>query len=475
MAPETQQFDLIVLGGGPGGYVCAIRASQLGLKTALVEKRATIGGTCVNVGCIPSKALLDSSHRYHDLMEGLTEHGIEVEKPRLNLKAMMDRKTGIVKELTDGLDFLMKKNKITVLRGTGSFIGQKDGQVQIQVEGQNGSAVAQAGKVVIATGSEVIPLPGLEVDGEHIITSDHAIALQKVPEHLVIIGGGVIGLELGSVWKRLGARVTVIELLPGILMGLDRQMRELALRLFKQQGLEFLFEHKVVGAENKKGQVEIKIVDKDDKEAAPIIADKLLVAVGRRPFTDKLNLESVGVKLTERGRVAVDGHSLQTSNPLIYAIGDVIDGPMLAHKAEEEGVKIAEDLAGKSGHVNYNAVPFVVYSWPEIAWVGKGEDELKAAGIPYNSGKFLFRPNGRAKAMGAGDGQVKILAHKETDELLGIAIVGPGASELIAEAVIAIEFGAAAEDIARSFHAHPTLAEVMKEAALAVDRRALHA
>lgn len=467
------KFDLIVIGGGPGGYVCAIRAAQLGLNTALIEKRKTIGGTCVNVGCIPSKALLDSSHKFHDLQHGLEVHGIKSSKPSIDIKKMIDRKDKIVKELTDGLDFLMKKNKITVFNGFGSFKSRTNDEIFIDIKSAKDSQTVSTKKCVIATGSDIIELPGIDVDGKTIITSDHAISLTKVPEHLVIIGGGVIGLELGSVWQRLGAKVTVIELLPGILMSLDKQTRDLATRILKKQGMEFLFEHKVSAAKAGSGKVKISVLDKNNKETK-IVADKLLVAVGRKPYTDNLNLDLVGVKLTDRGRIQVDTHSLQTDVPGIFALGDVIDGPMLAHKAEEEGVKIAEDLAGKKGHINYNAVPFIVYTWPEIAWVGRSEDDLKKAGIRFDSGKFLFKSNGRAKAMNESEGQIKILADQKTDEILGISIVGPNASELIAEAALAVEFGASAEDVARSFHAHPTLSEVMKEAALDVDNRALH-
>ncbi|MCB1322899.1 MAG: dihydrolipoyl dehydrogenase, partial [Leptospiraceae bacterium] len=379
----------------------------------------------------------------------------------------------VVKELTDGLDFLMKKNKITVLRGHGRFKSVARDDIQIEVQGDNATTVS-AKKCVIATGSEIIALPNIEINGESIITSDHAIALESVPEHMVIIGAGVIGLELGSVWNRLGAKVTVVEMLPGILMGMDKQMRELAERVLKKQGLEFKFEHKVTEAKQSGKSVSIKIENKKG-EQSELKADKLLVAIGRKPYTENLNLEAAGVQLTERGRVKVDPHTLQTDAPGIYAIGDVIDGPMLAHKAEEEGVMVAENLAGKKGHVNYDAVPYIVYTWPEIAWIGKGEQQLKDEGIEYNTGKYLFKPNGRAKAMGETDGQVKIIADKRTDKILGFFVVGANASELIAEGAIAIEFGGSAEDVARSFHAHPTLSEIVKEAALDVSGSALHA
>ena len=469
----SDKFDLIVIGGGPGGYVCAIRAAQLGMKVAVIEKRPTLGGTCVNVGCIPSKALLDTSENYHKAKHGgLAEHGIDVGNVKIDLGKMMARKEKVVKELTDGLNFLMDKNKITVFRGTGSFKSAAPDDVQVQVKGDE-EQVISGRKCVIASGSEVIELPNLQVDRKNIITSDEAIALDKVPEHMVIIGAGVIGLELGSVWSRLGAKVTIVELLPGILMSMDRQMRELAQRILTKQGINFLFEHKVTEAKVKKNKVEVT-AENNKGESQSITCDKLLVAVGRRPVTENLNLEAAGVKLTERGRVQVDPHTLQTSVPGIYAIGDVIEGPMLAHKAEDEGVMVAEILAGKPGHVNYEAIPWVVYTWPEIAWVGRGEEQLKEAGIAYNTGKYMFKPNGRAKAMNESDGQVKFIADKKTDKILGAFIVGPSASELIGETAVAMEFGASSEDIARSTHAHPTLSEVIKEAALAVDKRALH-
>jgi len=469
-----ESFDLVVIGGGPGGYVCAIRASQLGMKTAIVESRSTLGGTCVNVGCIPSKALLDSSERYHKALHDFKDHGIEVGSLKLDLGVMMARKDRVVKELTDGLNFLMTKNKITVYRGTGSLKKTGPDGTTVEVKGNDGGLSEIAARnCVIATGSEIIRIPGLEPDGNTIITSDHAIALKDVPKHLIVIGGGVIGLELGSVWNRLGAKVTVVELLPDILMGLDKQMRELSRRILQRQGLEFLLEHKVAKAEVTKSGV-VVTMQTATGETKTIEGDKLLVAVGRRPHTQNLGAENVGVKINERGRIAVDPHTLETSVKGIYAIGDVIEGAMLAHKAEEEGVLVAENLAGKSGHVNYNALPFIVYTWPEIAWVGKSEEELQKAGIAYNTGKFMFRPNGRAKAMNEPDGQVKFIADKRTDTILGIVIVGPNASELIAEAAIAMEFGASAEDIARSFHAHPTLSEAMKEAALDVGKRSIH-
>lgn len=470
----SNQHDLVIIGGGPGGYVCAIRAAQLGMNVGVIEKRTTLGGTCVNVGCIPSKALLDSSHKYHEAKEELDVHGIQIKDVKLDVKKMMERKVNVVKELTDGLNFLMKKNKITVYNGHGSFVSAKPDDIELKVEGEKGkSESVKTKKVVIATGSEIIRLPHIQTDGEVIITSDEAIALEKVPDHMVIIGGGVIGLELGSVWRRLGAKVTVVEMLPGILMTMDKQMRDLATRTLTKQGIEFLFETKVTKAEKKGKKASITYEDKGGKSTT-IEADKLLVAVGRKPYTESLNLEAVGVKLNDRGRVQADPHSLETGVAGIYAIGDVIEGPMLAHRAEEEGVKIAEILAGKPGHVNYDAVPWIVYTWPEIAWVGKSEDELKKEGVAYNTGKYMFKANGRAKAMNEVDGMVKFIADKRTDKILGAFIVGPNASEMIAEAAIAVEFGASAEDIGRSFHAHPTLSEIVKEAALDVNKEAIH-
>ena len=467
-----QQFDYTVIGGGPGGYVSAIRAAQLGFKVAVIEKRPTLGGTCVNVGCIPSKALLDSSEKFHAASHEFADHGINVGSVKIDVKKMMERKVKVVKELTDGLDFLMKKNKITVIRGTGQMQKASQDKVEIKVSGETEDTI-ETKYCIIATGSVPIAIPGMEIDEKQIITSDTAIALEKVPESMTIIGGGVIGLEMGSVWNRLGTKVTIVEMLPDILMGLDGQMRQMARRTLQKQGLDFLFEHKVTEAKAGKKGVDIKVQDKNGEEKS-LNSEILLVSVGRKPFTEGLGAENVGGKINDRGRVEVDPHTLQTSVPNIYAIGDVIEGPMLAHKAEEEGVMVAENLAGKSGHVNYNTVPWIVYTWPEIAWVGKSEEELKKEGVEYRTGKYMFRPNGRAKAMGQIDGQVKIIADKRTDTILGVAIVGPNGSELLAEAVVAMEFGGSAEDIARSFHAHPTLSEVMKEAAMDVDKRSIH-
>ncbi len=474
----SKEHQLVIIGGGPGGYVCAIRAAQLGIDTAIIELRSNLGGTCVNVGCIPSKALLDSSHKFHDSQSGLASHGIEVTSVKLDLSQMMARKDKIVKELTDGLDYLIKKNNIQRYQGLGSFkkISQvgSEANIHLQVSNKDGQQELITRHCVIATGSQTIQLPSVQVDGNRIIHSDHAIALDKVPKKLAIIGGGVIGLELGSVWKRLGAEVTIIEALPSILMGLDKPTRDLCIRLFKAQGLRFLFESKVLGAKKKSKSVEITIEDKTAKQQV-LEADVLLVAVGRRPYTEGLDAQKIGVQLNTRGRIEVNPQNLATNVPGVYAIGDAIEGPMLAHRAQDEGVMVAEKIAGKVSHVNYQAVPWIVYTWPEVAWVGSSEDILKEQGIKYKVGRCLFRANGRAKAMNEADGQIKILADEHDDRILGVSIVGPNASELIAEAAIAIEFGASAEDIARSFHGHPTLSEVMHEAALDVAKRAIHA
>ncbi|TQE73407.1 dihydrolipoyl dehydrogenase [Leptospira noguchii] len=464
------EFDVVVIGAGPGGYVCAIRCAQLGFKTAIIEKRKTLGGTCLNVGCIPSKALLDSSEEYHKTLHKLEVHGISVGKVDLDLNKLMNRKDQIVKEVTDGVDFLMNKNKIKRYEGFGKVLSA--GKVEVALNDGKKETIS-AKHIVVATGSVPIDIPGLTVDGKNIITSDHAIELRKLPKKMIIIGAGVIGLELGSVWGRLGTSVTVVEFLPGLISNVDRQMGSLLERSLTSQGMEFLFEHKVKGATTTKNGVKVQIEDSKGG-SKDLEADIVLVAVGRRPFLEGVGLEEAGVAFTQRKRIQVDAH-FKTSVPGIYAIGDAIDGPMLAHKAEEEGVALAELLAGQSGHVNYNAVPYVIYTWPEMAWVGKGEEELKSAGIEYKVGKSLFRPNARSKAMNEAEGQVKILADKKTDKLLGAFVFGPRASDMVAELAVAMEFGASAEDIARSFHAHPTLSEVIKEAAMAVDKWAIHA
>ncbi len=462
-------FDLIVIGSGPGGYVCAIRARQLGLKVALVEKRATFGGTCLNVGCIPSKALLHASELYEEAGHSFDKMGIGV-KPKLDLKKMMAFKDEGVKGNTDGVAFLMRKNKVTTFHGTGRI--KEPGVVEVTfINGETQDLATKA--IVIATGSDVAKLPGVEVDEEAIVSSTGALALPKVPGRLLVIGAGVIGLELGSVWRRLGAEVTVVEYLDRILPGTDGEVGKQLQRLLGKQGVTFKLGQKVTSVKkNGAGQlVTIEAAKGGDGET--LEADVVLVAIGRTPYTQGLGLAEAGVKLDNRGRVIVDEH-YQSNVPGIYAIGDVIEGPMLAHKAEDEGVAVAEILAGQAGHVNYGVIPNVVYTAPEVASVGKSEEDLKAAGVAYNVGKFPFTANGRAKANQQTDGFVKILADAETDRVLGVHIVGTNASEMIAEAAVLMEFGGSAEDLARTCHAHPTLTEAVKEAALAVDKRALH-
>jgi dihydrolipoamide dehydrogenase len=466
-----KEFDLAIIGGGPAGYVAAIRASQLKMSVAIIEKRATLGGTCLNVGCIPSKALLDSSEQYENARKRFAEHGIQAAEIKMDVAQMMKRKDKIVAEVCAGVDFLMKKNKVERFLGIGSLVSASE--VKISNPADKSEQTIQAKKIIIATGSVPIELPTVPIDGKAIITSDHAIALGKVPKHMVVIGAGVIGLELGSVWRRLGSKVTVVEALPRLFGTADRQGSALAQRIFEQQGIEFLFEHKVEKAEAK-GNSAVVTIKAPTGESKEIAADVVLCAIGRKPYLEGLGLEKVGVKLTERGRIAVDFHSYQTSVPGVYAIGDCIDGPMLAHKAMEEGVAVAELIAGQAGHVNYEAIPSVVYTHPEVAWVGLGEEELKAKGIEYNVGRSFFKPNGRAKAMMEADGQLKILADKKTDRILGAFCVGAQASQLIAELTLAMEFGASAEDVARTCHAHPTLSEIVKDAAESAGGWAIH-
>lgn len=460
------EFDVVIIGSGPGGYICAIRCAQLGLKTALVEKEKTLGGTCLNIGCIPSKALLDSSEHYSQAQHDLSDHGVELGKISLNLEKMMKRKDKIVGDLTQGVAYLMKKNKVETFFGTGSITATNT----VQVAGEK-PATLKAKHIVIATGSVPVELPFLKFNGKNVVSSTEALSFEKVPEHLIVVGGGAIGLEMGSVWLRLGAKVTVIEFADKICGPMDQQISNDLLRILKKQGMEFLLSTKVTGAEIKGKSISVQYESVLDGKKASIQGDKVLVAVGRKPFTTGVGLEKMGVKLNERGQIAV-GERYQTSTAGIYAIGDATPGAMLAHKAEEEGVALAELLAGGAGHVNYHTVPWVIYTWPEVAGVGYSEEELKAKAIEYNAGSFPFSANGRAKALGMTEGRVKILADKKTDEVLGVHIVGPRASDMIAEAVVAMEFGASSEDIARSFHAHPTLSEVMREAALAVDKRA---
>lgn len=462
----AEVFDVVIIGAGPGGYVGAVRAAQLGLKTAVIEKEPTLGGTCLNIGCIPSKALLDSSEHYLQAKEEFSDHGIEVGEVKLNLSNMMKRKDKVVGELTGGIEYLFKKNKVTSIKGTAKILSPG----KIEVSGDK-KEVIECKNIVISTGSVPVELPFMPFDGSHIISSTEALALDKVPKHLIVVGGGAIGLEMGSVWMRLGSEVTVVEFADKICGPMDNQISKDLLRILKKQGMKFMLSTKVTGGSADGNKVTLEYEAIKDGSKGSIEGDKVLVSVGRKAFTKGLGLEDVGVKLDDRGFVMVD-ELYQTSVPGIYAIGDVIGGAMLAHKAEEEGVAIMENLVGKHGHVNYATVPSVIYTWPEVAGVGKTEEELKKEGIEYASGSFPFSANGRAKALNCTEGKVKILADKKTDKVLGVHIVGPRASDMIAEAVVAMEFGASSEDIALSFHAHPTLAEVMREAALAVDNRA---
>jgi len=463
-------YDLIVIGTGPGGYVCAIRAAQLGLKTAVVEKRATFGGTCLNIGCIPSKALLHASELFEEAGHTFGKMGIGVSEPRLDLKAMMAFKDQGVEGNVRGVDFLFKKNKIDAFFGSGRIVAP--GKVEVKDEGGKAQTL-EAKSIVIATGSDVVRLKGIDIDEKHIVSSTGALSLAEVPRHLLVIGAGIIGLELGSVWRRLGAQVTVVEFLDGVLPGMDGEVRRQAQRLFEKQGMTFKLSSKVTAVDASGKRLKVTMEPAKGGAAESIEADVVLVSVGRLPFTEGLGLEELGVKLDERGRVIVD-HYYATNVPGIWAIGDVIAGPMLAHKAEDEGVALAEILVGQAGHVNYDAIPNVVYTYPEIAAVGKTEEELKAAGVAYNVGKFPFTANGRAKVNLTTEGFAKILADAKTDRVLGVHLICADAGNMIAEATIAMEFGASAEDIARTCHAHPTLPEAVKEAAMAVAKRAIH-
>ncbi|MBB1139876.1 dihydrolipoyl dehydrogenase [Myroides sp. WP-1] len=463
-------FDVVVIGSGPGGYVAAIRCAQLGFKTAIVEKYATLGGTCLNVGCIPSKALLASSHLVEE-MKHFAEHGIEVAGDvKVDLAKMIERKQAVVDQTCSGVKFLMDKNKITVFEGVGSF----ENATTINVTKNDGSVEQfEAKHTIIATGSKPSTLPFIQLDKERIITSTEALKLPEVPKHLIIIGGGVIGLELGQVYMRLGAQVSVVEFADRILPTMDGAVSKELTKVLKKQGMKFYTSHKVQGVVREGDVVKVSAEDKKG-EIITLEGDYTLVAVGRRPYTDGLNAEKAGVKVTERGQIEVNDH-LQTTAANIYAIGDVVRGAMLAHKAEEEGVMVAEYLAGQRPHINYNLIPGVVYTWPEVAAVGKTEEQLKAEGVAYKVGSFPFRALGRSRASGDLDGLVKIIADQNTDEVLGIHMVGARAADLIAEAVTAMEFRASAEDISRMSHAHPTFAEAIKEAALAAtDNRALH-
>jgi dihydrolipoamide dehydrogenase len=463
-------YDLIVIGSGPGGYVCAIRAAQLGLKTAVVEKNATFGGTCLNVGCIPSKALLHASELYEEAGSGFAKMGIKVGKPSIDLSSLLAYKAQNVKSNVDGVAFLFKKNKIETFHGTGRIAAP--GQVEVKAD-DGKTQLLETKTIVIATGSDVARLPGIDIDETRVVSSTGALELSKVPQKLLIVGAGIIGLELGSVWRRLGAEVIVVEFLDHIVPGVDGEVAKQFHRMLQKQGLTFKLSSKVTSVDASGKTLKVKVEPASGGAAETLDADIVLVAIGRVPYTDGLGLEAVGVKKDNRGRVIVDQH-LRTNVAGIYAIGDAVAGPMLAHKAEEEGVAAAETIAGQAGHVNYDVIPNVVYTSPEIASVGKTEEELKAAGVAYNSGKFPFSANARARANLATEGFVKILADAKTDRVLGVHILGPDAETMIAEAAIAMEFGASSEDIARTCHAHPTLTEAVKEAALAVAKRAIN-
>ncbi len=462
-------YDVAVIGSGPGGYVAAIRCAQLGMKTALIEKYNTLGGTCLNVGCIPSKSLLDSSHHYEDATKHFKEHGIEIEgKIKVNFKQMIDRKAAVVEQTTKGIDYLMEKNKIEVFNGMGSFIDA----THIQIEGEKKQTI-EAKNTIIATGSKPGSLPFIKLDKERIITSTEALKLKEIPNHLVVIGGGVIGLELGQVYRRLGAEVSVIEYADRITPVMDAALSRELMKVMKKQGVKFYLSHGVNKVNRKGNEVNVTAVDKKGTEVE-FKGDYCLVSVGRKPHTSGLNAQAAGVQINERGQVEVNDH-LQTTAANIYAIGDVVRGAMLAHKAEEEGVLVAERIAGQKPHIDYNLIPNVIYTWPEVAAVGKTEEQLKEAGVAYKQGQFPMRALGRARASMDTDGFVKILADASTDEILGVHIIGARAADLIAEAVTAMEFRASAEDIARMSHSHPTYAEAIKEAALAAtENRPLH-
>ena len=465
-----EKFDVTIIGSGPGGYVAAIRCAQLGMKTAIIERYNALGGTCLNVGCIPSKAMLDSSEHFHNATHTFTEHGIDVKDVKVNLKQMIKRKGDVVKQTSDGINFLMKKNKITVFNGHGSFVNSST----IEIAAADGTKTqVETSKTIIATGSKPSSLPGIEIDKKRIITSTEALVMTEVPKHMIIIGGGVIGLELGSVYARLGSKISVIEFTGGIISTMDASLGKELQKSLKKLGFEFYFSHKVTGA-NVKGKEVTVTADNAKGEKVEFKGDYCLVSVGRKPYTDNLGLDKAGVKLDNRGRIETDDH-LQTNVPGIYAIGDVVKGAMLAHKAEEEGIFVAETMNGQKPHINYNLIPGVVYTWPEVAAVGFTEEQLKEKGAKYKVGSFPFKASGRARASMDTDGFVKVLADETTDEILGVHMIGPRAADMIAEAVVAMEYRASAEDISRMSHAHPTFTESMKEACLdATGKRALH-
>ena len=462
-------FDLVVIGGGPGGYVCAIRAAQLGLKTACVESRGSLGGTCLNVGCIPSKSLLNLSENFHKAKKDFNNQGIEIDGIKLNIEKMMSNKNKSIQILTKGVEFLFKKNKVTYIKGKGVLFSKND----IVVYEKNKKTNYKTKNIVIATGSSVVSLPGIEINEENIISSTGALSLKKVPKKLVVIGGGYIGLEMGSVWSRLGSEVTVVEYLDHITPGMDREISNEFQKILTKQGIKFLMGSKVNTVNDLGKNVSINYTEIKNSKNQNIEADKVLVSVGRKPYTEGLNLSKLGIKKDKKGRIEVN-EKLQTSIKNIYAIGDVIKGPMLAHKAEEEGIAVAEILAGQAGHVNYDVIPGVIYTSPEVATVGKTEEQLKESNRSYKVGKFPFLANSRAKVNNETEGFVKILADSKTDKVLGVHIIGPHCGDMIAEMALAMEFGASAEDIARTCHAHPTHTEAIKEAALAVDKRPIH-
>ncbi len=464
----SEKFQAVVIGGGPGGYVCAIRLSQLGLKTACIESRGSLGGTCLNIGCIPSKSLLNLSDEFHKV-KSLSNKGIEVGEVKLNLPKMMKSKEKAVTVLTKGVEFLLKKNKVTYIKGTGSF-KSKD-EIAINDDKKN-ETIINAENIIIATGSVPVSLPNIEFDEKVIVSSTGALELEKVPKKMVVVGGGYIGLEMGSVWSRLGAEVHVVEFLDHITPGMDKEISNEFMKILKKQGINFHLEHKVEKVKKNKSGATVSTSDKNGKKK-DFECDVVLISVGRKPNINGLNLESIGIELDENKRIKTN-NSFKTNLDNIYAIGDVINGPMLAHKAEDEGIAVAENIAGQSGHVNYDTIPGVVYTTPEVASIGKTEEQLKEKSIEYKVGKFSFMANSRAKAIDDAEGFVKILADKKTDKVLGAHLIGPHAGELIAEIGIAMEFGASSEDIARTCHAHPTFSEAVKEAALSVDKRAIH-
>ncbi len=464
----SEKFQAVVIGGGPGGYVCAIRLSQLGLKTACIESRGSLGGTCLNVGCIPSKSLLNLSEEFHKV-KGLANKGIEVGDVKLNLDKMMKSKDKAVTVLTKGVEFLFKKNKVTYFKGYGSFKSQNEILIK---DNENKETIIQSEKTIIATGSVATSLPGIEIDEQKIVSSTGALKLEKVPNKMVVVGGGYIGLEMGSVWSRLGAQVEVVEFLDHITPGMDKEISSEFMKILKKQGIKFNMQNKVETIKKNKSGVVVSTVDKEGNKNN-FESDVVLISVGRKANTEGLNLETIGVELDDRKRIKTD-KSFKTNLENIYAIGDVISGPMLAHKAEDEGIAVAENIAGQSGHVNYDTIPGVVYTTPEVAAIGKTEEQLKDSKMKYKVGKFSFMANSRAKAIDDAEGFVKILADETTDKVLGAHIIGPHAGELIAEIGVAMEFGASSEDIARTCHAHPTFSEAVKEAALAVDKRQIH-